>query len=205
MKTLNAFPKFTGYVARVLTLGVALSFVLAVSNVWLGAQQSGRNAVQPSYERSGNDNVQNCSELRKNVQQLNADVQRLRRRVAELEKDRLAAAIQEQLEKEEQRGEALQLHMLEIAEKEDPLQARNDQINQQLQPEALDRLMAGVGSVHPEEAREEVRRRLIGEKMRLQSQLELLRQDRIRTQASLATTDAAIQRLKVKLTEALRQ
>jgi len=64
--------------------------------------------------------------------------------------------------------------------------------------------LAGVGSVHPEDTREDYRKRLTAEKFRLQAQLELLRQDRIRTQSSLATTDAAIQRLKQKLAEALR-
>jgi uncharacterized protein (DUF342 family) len=160
-----------------------------------------------SQVASTKDSTQNCpdaDQLRKNVQQLTAEVQRLRSRVALLEKDRLATTIQEQLEKEEQRGESLQLHLLQIADKEAPLQARLDQVNQQLKPEALEQLMAGVGSVHPEDAREEVRKRLSNEKVRIQSQLDLLRQDRVRTQASLATTDAAIQRLKQKLAEALR-
>ena len=94
--------------------------------------------------------------------------------------------------------------MLEIAEKEAPRQARMDQITQQLRPEAIERVMAGVGSVHPEEAREEVRKRLTSERVRLQSQLDLLRQDRVRSQAMLVTIDAAIQRLKQKLAEALR-
>jgi len=174
----------------------------------------GLNAVaqQPAKNSSANEqtsigNTQDCPEaeqLRKNVQQLTAQVQRLKTRLAELEQDRLATTIQEQLEREEQRGEALQLHLIEIAEKEAPLQSRVDQINQQLRPEALERILAGVGSVHPEDTREEVRKRLTAEKLRLQYQLELFRQDRVRSQASLATTDAAIQRLKQKLTEALR-
>lgn len=140
------------------------------------------------------------AELRK----VSAEVQRLKRRVAELEKDRLATTIQEQLEKEQQRGEQLQLHLLEISEKEEPLQARLDQITAQLRPENIDRALAGYGSVRPEEAREELRKRLGNERLRVLAQLELHRQDRIRTQASLATTDAAIQRLKQKLLEALR-
>jgi hypothetical protein len=143
-------------------------------------------------------------QLRKNVQQLTGEVQRLKTRVAELEKDRLATTIQEQLEKEEQRGEALQLHLYEISEKEVPLQARMDQINQQLRPETMERSLAGVGSVHPEDLRDDVKKRLMSEKVRLQMQLDLLRQDRMRTQGSLATTDAAIQRLKQKLLQALR-
>jgi hypothetical protein len=166
-----------------------------------------QTSASSSQVASTKDSTQNCpdaDQLRKNVQQLTAEVQRLRSRVAILEKDRLATTIQEQLEKEEQRGESLQLHLLQIADKEAPLQARLDQVNQQLKPEALEQLMAGVGSVHPEDAREEVRKRLSNEKVRIQSQLDLFRQDRVRTQASLATTDAAIQRLKQKLAEALR-
>ena len=142
--------------------------------------------------------------LRRSVQDLNVVVRGLRRRVAELEKDRLATTLQEQLEREEQRGETLQLHLYEISEKEQPLLARMEQINLQLRPEAMERTLAGVGSVHPEDLRDEVRKKLLSEKVRIQMQLELLRQDRARTQASQATTDAAIARLKQKLAEALR-
>ena len=74
----------------------------------------------------------------------------------------------------------------------------------QLRPEAMERTLAGVGSVHPEDVRDEVRKKLMSERVRIQMQLELLRQDRARTQASLATTDAAIARMKQKLAEALR-
>ena len=187
-------------------LATACLFILLLAfGLNVVAQQTTKNS--PSNQQAANANTQDCPEaeqLRKNVQQLTAEVQRLKTRVADLEKDRLATTIQEQLEKEEQRGEALQLHLLEIAEKEAPLQSRMDQINQQLRPEALERTLAGVGSVHPEDTREEVRKRLTGEKLRLQYQLELFRQDRLRTQASLATTDVAIQRLKQRLAEALR-
>jgi hypothetical protein len=147
--------------------------------------------------------VQPCPEQAE-LRKVSSEVQRLKRRVAELEKDRLATTLQEQLEKEQQRGEQLQLHLLEISEKEEPLQARLDQITQQLRPENIDRALAGYGSVRPEEAREELRKRLGNERLRVLAQLELHRQDRMRTQASLATTDAAIQRLKQKLLEALR-
>src|SRR6185295_3637318 len=95
-------------------------------------------------------------------------------------------------------------HLFDVAEKEGPLSARMDQINQQLSPEAIEQNLAGVGSVHPEDAREEVRKRLTSERSRLQTQLDLLKQDQRRTQASLASTDAAIQRLKQKLAEAQR-
>ena len=196
---------FRNCFSRVVTATACFVLLVGLAILQVPGQQASKNS--PSATNEQTTNTQNCpdvDQLRKNVQQLTSENQRLKRRVAELEKDRLATTIQEQLEKEEQRGEALQLHLFEIGEKEGPLQARLDQINQQLRPEALERTMAGVGSVHPEDARDEVRKRLSGERARLQAQLDLLRQDRGRTQASLATTDASIQRLKQKLAEALR-
>lgn len=190
--------KFGPYVLFILLV------VLAIAN---GQATQPQASVQETNPKKSNDSVPVCPEneqLRKNVQKLTGEVQRLKKRVAELEKDRLAATLQEQLEKEEQRGEALQLHLIEIAEKEEPLNSRMDQINQLLRPETMDRSLAGIGSVHPEDLRDDVKKRLISERARLQMQLELLRQDRMRTQASLATTDAAIQRIKQKLLEALR-
>ena len=151
--------------------------------------------------------VQSCPEadqLRKNVQQLTAEVQRLRKRVADLEKDRQVTAIQDQLTKEEQRGEVLQMRLLDIAEKEGGLQSRVEQVNEQLRPENLDATLAGVGSLRPEDAREDTRKRLSTEKQRIQTHLDLLRQDRVRTQASLASSDASIQRLRTKLNEATK-
>ena len=185
----------------------ALLLVAFCGFAYISAQQPAKDQQPNANEKPSSTSQDNCPDselLRKNVSQLIGEVQRLKRRVAELEKDRLATTLQEQLEKEEQRGEGLQLHLLEISEKEEPLKAKLDQINQQLRPEALERTMSGVGSVHPEDLRDETRKRLLNEKLRLQAQLELFRQDRVRTQASLATTDAAIQRLKMKLAEALR-
>ena len=164
-------------------------------------------AAGSSQDATKKDSTQNCPEsdqLRKNVQQLTAEVQRLRTRVALLEKDRLPVTLRDQLQKEEQRGESLQRHLFEIGEKEAPLQGRLDQINEQLKPENLERVTTGLGSLHPEDVREEVKKRLGNEKTRILAQLELTRQDRVRTQASLASTDASILRLKQKLAEALR-
>lgn len=180
---------------------LALSLSLAIN---AHTQQAAQTPAEKPAPDSASTPCPDAEPLRKNISKLSAEVQRLKKRVADLEKERLATSIQEQLEKEEKRGEALQLHLLEIAQKEDPVQTRLDQINQQLKPEVVERTMAGVGSVHPEELRNEVLSRLNGDRARLLAQLELLRQDRTRTRSSLATTDAAIQRLRIKLAEALR-
>jgi chromosome segregation ATPase len=160
--------------------------------------------TQTTTKQTDTSQCADVDQLRKKVAQLTGENQLLKKRVTELEKERLTTTIQEQLDKEEQRAEGLQQHLFEIAEKEGPLTARMDQINQQLSPDAIERNLAGVGSVHPEETREEVRRKLTNEKARIQTQLDLLKQDQRRTQASIATADAAIQRLKQKLLESQR-
>jgi prefoldin subunit 5 len=58
--------------------------------------------------------------------------------------------------------------------------------------------------VRPEEARETVRRRLSAERQGIQAQLDLLRQERARLTASLASADAAIQRLRSRIAETAR-
>ncbi len=192
---------------RLLILPTTLAAVtLAIVGQQPLTSNSSNASTQTTIKKSGTPSA-NCpdiDELRKNAAQLSGENQRLKKKVADLERERLVTPIQEQLEKEEQRGEALQHHLFEIAEKEGPLSTRMDQIAQQLSPEAIDRSLVGVGSLHPEDAREDIRRRLTNEKTRIQTQLDLLKQDQRRTQASLATTDAAIQRLKQRLLEAQR-
>jgi len=142
--------------------------------------------------------------LQREVARLNSEVQRLRKRVSDLEKDQQVTTIRDQLLKEEKRSEDLQLRLTEIAEKEANLQPSLELVNQQLRPENIERELAAVGSTKPEEAREEVRRRRAAEQQRIQTQLGLLRQDKSRTQSSLSTADMMIQRLKQKLAEAMR-
>ncbi len=142
--------------------------------------------------------------LQREIARLNSEVQRLRKRVSELEKDQQVTAIRDQLLKEEKRSEDLQLHLIEIADKEANLQPSLETVTQQLRPENIERELAAVGSTKPEELREDVRRRRSAEQQRLQAQLGLLRQDKARTQSSLSTADLMIQRLKQKLAEAMR-
>ena len=145
-----------------------------------------------------------CEQLRKTVQQLTADVEPLRKKVAELDKYRQVDYLRDLLVKEEQRAEALQAQLQDISEKESPLQTRIDQLDDQLRPENIDQALAGVGSVRPEEAKDALRRRLSSEKRRQQTQLDLLHQSRTRLQTSLAGADASIQRLRLRLSEATR-
>jgi hypothetical protein len=142
--------------------------------------------------------------LQKSIRRLTAEVERLARRVADLEKERLFDVTRVLLVGQEQRAESLQARLRENSERQFFFQTRLDQLDNQLKPENIERMFVGVGMVRPEEARDTVRRRLSFEKQGLLAQLELLRQERNRFQAALATADMTIQRLRLRLAEAGR-
>ena len=175
---------------------VCVAFLSAAS---LRKQAEPRNASAPFAADQAD-----CDQLRKTVQQLTADVDQLKRKVADLDKYRQIDYLRDLLMKEEQRAEALQAQIQDATQKEGPLQTRIDQLDEQLRPENIDQALAGVGSMRPEEAKDALRRRLGNEKRRIQAQLDLLHQSQARLQASLATADASIQRLRLRLTEAAR-
>lgn len=154
--------------------------------------------AQPSQDTDG------MEQLRKSVRQLAAQVERLTKRVADLERERLFDVTRVLLVGEEQRAEALQARLRENVERQTVLQARLEPVDNQLKPENIERMFAGVGLVRPEEARDTVRRRLSVEKQGIVAQLELLRQERNRFLAALASADVAIQRLRLRLSEAGR-
>jgi prefoldin subunit 5 len=137
-------------------------------------------------------------QMRKTIHDLTAELERFKKKVAELEKDRAIDIIQDRLTKQEQRAETLQAQLLGIAEKETSLQSRMDQLTEQLRPENINNLQVG-GSLHPEEVREATRRGLSNEKHRIQAQLDLLHHSHVRLETSMADSDAAIRRIRSKL------
>src|SRR5512138_126497 len=69
------------------------------------AQQSEPVAAQTSTSKQGvTQNVEEPEQLRKTIKRLNAEVDRLRKRIAVLEKFLQTAGVQERLSKEEQRA-----------------------------------------------------------------------------------------------------
>jgi chromosome segregation ATPase len=178
-----------------LTRGVSRATMICATVFVLTVVTS--SAPKPGIKGQSND----CEQLRRNVQQLNADLDQLKRRVADLDRYRQIDYTRDLLTKEEQRAEALQNQIQDNSDKMAPLQARMDQIDEQLRPENIDQSLAGVGSMRPEEAKEALRRRLTNDKRRVQTQIDLLNQNHTRLTASLAGSDASIQRLRLRLTE----
>src|SRR5258708_2957618 len=84
-----------------------------------------------------------CDQLRKTVQQLTADVDQLKRKVAELDKYRQIDYLRDLLMKEEQPAEAVQAQIQDVIDKTAPLQRRIDQLDEQLRPDNIDQALSG--------------------------------------------------------------
>jgi TolA-binding protein len=201
MRATQWFRRATGVVV---IFSGALLCTMLVCLAFLSAASPSAPAQARSESRQSFAGQTDCDQLRKSVQQLTAEVDQLKRKVADLDKYRQLDYLRDLLVKEEQRAEALQTQIQDLIGKEALLQTRIDQLDEQLRPENIDQALAGVGSLRPEEAKEALRRRLGNEKRRVQAQLDLLHQSQARLQASLATADASIQRLRLRLTDAAR-
>ena len=91
----------------------------------------------------------------------------------------------------QERADALRLQLEEVKTKELDLQYRLQYLEEQLQPENIEKSLAGIGSTKPEELRELKRKRLEIEKNGLQKQLALVAESRTRLEARMGEADAA--------------
>lgn len=88
--------------------------------------------------------------------------------------------------------QAAKLHsqLAEVQAKETEQQTRLQQLDEELKPENIEHSLAGVGSTHPEELREQRRLQLEKEKAGVQAQLDQLATSRTHLEASVAAADA---------------
>jgi len=85
----------------------------------------------------------------------------------------------------------LKQQLLEIESKETRIRMRLEELDEQLKPESIERELAGIGSTHPEELRAHRRKLLTIERNGLQTQLDLLEEDRTRVEAAITAAEAS--------------
>ncbi|HUQ30911.1 MAG TPA: hypothetical protein VM095_02280 [Pyrinomonadaceae bacterium] len=90
--------------------------------------------------------------------------------------------------------ESLRSQISDVQKREEELQARVKQLEEDMKPENIEKAFALNGSTRPEELREQRRRQLENERTRAQAQLDQLAQSRVRLETSLATAEAAAYR-----------
>jgi hypothetical protein len=86
--------------------------------------------------------------------------------------------------------ETLRLQLLDVEGKEAELQSRAKQLDEDLKPENIERVLAGIGSTTPEELRELRRRQISIERDGVRAQLRLLATSRERLESVIRTTES---------------
>ena len=103
------------------------------------------------------------------------------------------------LTKSEQRAEGLRKQLFEMIEKESNIRGRIDQIDNDMRPETLERSLAIVGSLRPEELRAQKRRSLELEKRNQEALLIEVQKNRTNIEQSLQRADALVEKLRVRI------
>lgn len=85
--------------------------------------------------------------------------------------------------------DALRVQLIEIQEKEGSLRLRAQQMEEDLKPENIERVFAGIGSTRPEELREGRRRQLTVERESVKAQLKLVELTKQRLETAIAAAE----------------
>jgi hypothetical protein len=84
----------------------------------------------------------------------------------------------------------LRVQLSEVQVRQAEMQARAEQLEEDLKPENIERSLAGVGSTHPERLREQQRRQLEIAKAYVRVQLDELDRSQTRLETAIAEADA---------------
>lgn len=148
-----------------------------------------------------------------NVQPTNTDgedgqIKELKSRVKKLESTKKSEYDQKQqrlllnldiLSRAESRAESLRKQLFEMIEKENSVKTRLEQIQFDARPELIDRNVALVGSLRPEELRDQRKKSLEAEKTNLESLLTQIQTSRATLESNVEKADALVEKVRSKL------
>lgn len=146
--------------------------------------------------------------LESKIDKVGSNVRDLKTRVKSLEgnkqneydeKQRRLALNLDILTKAESRAESLRKQMFDLAEKEDTIKTRLEQLENDSRPEMIDRQVAFAGSLRPEELRELRRKNMESEKTNLESLLAQVQSSRQNLDLNVQKADALVEKLRFKL------
>lgn len=138
-------------------------------------------------------------QLRGTVRDLSSQVEQLSGQLNQMKADQRAMFDLERLTRAEQRAEQFRTQLREVTDKEFQLQERLAEIAYESQPDAIQRRSALIGSLNPSAVRDAITQQLERERLRINKQLELLATSRVRLEASVASADAEVDRLRQRV------
>ena len=95
-----------------------------------------------------------------------------------------------QVQNSAEKAASLRAQLTEVETKQAELQTRLQKLEESLKPENIEQNLAGIGSTHPEDLREQRRRQLEIERNGVQKQLNLLATSHTRLETAISRADA---------------
>jgi chromosome segregation ATPase len=136
---------------------------------------------------------------RQTIRSLSNQVDKLTDKINQMEEAQRSLVDLERLSRAEQRSAQLRTELRDVQAKQAELEARAEDIDYALKPENIERSLAGYGTTHPEDLREQRRRQLGNEKERVRKQLDQLNASSQQLEQAIAASDVEIERLHKRL------
>ncbi|HEY6803826.1 MAG TPA: hypothetical protein VI306_09625 [Pyrinomonadaceae bacterium] len=162
-------------------------------------QQQATESAAEKKAKSSPTPTEPKDEMQQTIKSLSNQVDRLNDRLSQMQEDDRYQIDMERLTKAEQRAEQIRNQLIDTQSKLADLGAKLDQVEYALKPENIDRSTVGMGTVHPEEARDSRKKQLENEKARLEAQIKILESSKTRLETSLTTADADVDSQRAKL------
>jgi hypothetical protein len=137
--------------------------------------------------------------LHSTVTRLSTQVEKLSDDLSQMKSDQRALFDLERLNRAEQRAEALRSQLRDVTDKEFMHQERLAQVEDELQPDSIQRRAALVGTLNPSSVRDQIQRSLERERDRTRKQLELVSNSRSRLEAAVVSAEAEVERLRQRI------
>ncbi|HLM59540.1 MAG TPA: hypothetical protein VK308_01935 [Pyrinomonadaceae bacterium] len=146
-------------------------------------------------------NEENNAELDSRIKELNARIKSLEssKRNEYDEKQKRLLLNLDILSRAESRAESLRKQLFEMVEKEATVRTRLEQISFDARPEMIERSTAFVGSLRPEEIRDQRRKSLDAEKRNLESLLTQIQTSRSSLEENVQKADFLVEKVRFKL------
>lgn len=142
------------------------------------------------------------------IDQVNSGITDLKTRVKSLESTKQNEYDEKQkrlllnldiLSRAEQRSENLRKQLYDLIDKENSIRSRLEQINNDSRPEMIERSVALVGTLHPEDLRDARKKSLQGERANLETLLNQIVTNRANLETNVQKSDTLVDKLRSKL------
>src|SRR5436190_13714583 len=137
--------------------------------------------------------------MKRTIRTLSNQVDKLNDKLNDMQASQQSMVDLERLSRAEQRSAQLRTELRDVQSKRADLEARRDQLDNDLKPENIERVVAGYGTTRPEELRAQRKKQLENDRNRTQQQIDQLTASESRIQQAIATSDVEVDRLQKKL------